>query len=194
MYISANVDDCALIINDFLSQDLFKKINKYQYKTNLTSHKDWQKTLFKDKNNDVTMNQVFSKIDLATVEYKKIKSIDLIFEKFLKILIDCPFIPYQINSKISLHYYEYNKYSGINWHDDGPFTLNYSFYIHDEWDENWGGETLIDTNRGMPLCSTPIPNSLLAIKNGIRHKVNCVIGPKKRKVLQVRGVFFEDNK
>ena len=70
--------------------------------------------------------------------------------------------------------------------------LTYSFYIHKEWDRNWGGETLIDTNRGLPLSVTPNSNSLVAIKNGILHKVCCISGPKKRKVLQLRGVFFKD--
>ena len=27
MYLKANIDDCALIINDFLPNELFKKIN-----------------------------------------------------------------------------------------------------------------------------------------------------------------------
>ncbi len=31
MYIKANIDDCALIINEFLPQELFKKISNYKY-------------------------------------------------------------------------------------------------------------------------------------------------------------------
>jgi len=88
-------------------------------------------------------------------------------------------------------YYEYEKHAGINWHDDGDYTLNYSFYIHPEWDNNWGGETLINTGRGLPLAVTPEPNSLIVIKNKIKHKVCSVTGPKKRKVLQVRGTFYK---
>mgnify|MGYP001486074443 CR=1 FL=1 len=121
----------------------------------------------------------------------EVKSTDKTFEQFFKILFNCPFIPFQENSKIMLSYYEYEKFSGINWHDDGKYTLNYSFYIHDDWDNNWGGETLIDTKRGLPLVSYPYPNTLLAIKNGIQHKVCPVTGPIKRKVLQVRGIFYE---
>ena len=72
------------------------------------------------------------------------------------------------------------------------YTLNYSFYIHDKWDKNWGGETLIDTNRGLPLVVYPYPNTLLAIKNNIQHKVCPVTGPVKRQVLQVRGTFLNE--
>ena len=30
MYIKANIDDCALIINEFLPDELFKKIKNYK--------------------------------------------------------------------------------------------------------------------------------------------------------------------
>jgi Rps23 Pro-64 3,4-dihydroxylase Tpa1-like proline 4-hydroxylase len=63
-------------------------------------------------------------------------------------------------------------------------------YIHDEWNKNWGGETLIDTGRGLPLCASPVSNSLLVIKNNVHHKVCAVTGSKKRKVLQLRGIFY----
>jgi|TARA_E500000318_G_scaffold64339_1_gene59462 Rps23 Pro-64 3,4-dihydroxylase Tpa1-like proline 4-hydroxylase len=190
MYLKANIDDCAIIINDFLSDKLFKKIKHYNYKHNYSSHSDWEKGLYLDKNNFKTMKNVNVQENIAVFENGKIEA-DKTFEQFFKILFNCPFIPFQENSKIMLSYYEYEKFSGINWHDDGKYTLNYSFYIHDDWDNNWGGETLIDTKRGLPLVSYPYPNTLLAIKNGIQHKVCPVTGPIKRKVLQVRGIFYE---
>jgi len=94
-------------------------------------------------------------------------------------------------SSINITQFEYDKFSGINWHNDDGYTINYSFYMHDTWNNNWGGETLIDTNRGLPLVSYPYPNTLLTIKNNIQHKVCPVTGPKKRKVLQIRGIFYE---
>jgi Rps23 Pro-64 3,4-dihydroxylase Tpa1-like proline 4-hydroxylase len=191
MYISANIDNCALIIKDFLPEDFFKEISEYKYKPNLTSYDKWESNLYKDKHNNVTMKKVNTLLNFAVIEQDKIESKSNLFKKFFKILIDCPFIPYQVNSKIALSYYEYNKFSGINWHNDHGYTLNYSFYIHQQWDKDWGGETIIDTKRGLPLSCTPMPNSLLIIKNNISHKVNPVIGPNKRKVLQIRGVFYE---
>jgi Rps23 Pro-64 3,4-dihydroxylase Tpa1-like proline 4-hydroxylase len=191
VYIFANIDDCALIINDFLPLDLFKKISNFKYGESLDSHSQWDECLFKDDKGFVTMKNVKHFNNLSVIENEKIKTIDPIFENFLKIIIECPFIPYQKKSRMACSYYEYDKFSGINWHTDGKYTLNYSFYIHDEWHEDWGGETLINTGRGLPLSNSPTPNSLLIIKNGIRHRVNCVTGPKKRKVIQVRGIFYE---
>lgn len=191
MYIKANIDDCALIINDFLPNKLFEKIKNYNYEHDSSSYSYWSKGLYSDKNNFTTMKKVNVQQNIAVVKNGKIESEEDIFKEFLEILINCPFIPFQINSQIRISYYEYEKFSGINWHDDGQHTLNYSFYIHDNWDKDWGGETLIDTGRGLPLASYPIPNTLLAIKNNILHKVCPVTGPKKRKVLQVRGVFYE---
>jgi hypothetical protein len=205
-----NIDDQALIIKNFLPEELFKKITNFKYNKSKSSHKNWEETLYKDdrkldhtfpgslttpgrskSRQIVTMKEVkFSNI-IASIENGKIKSDNPIFEEFIKILINCPSIPYQVNSRLVIVYYEYEKLSGINWHDDGPYTLNYSFYIHNEWNLDWGGETLIDTGRGLPLASYPHPNFLLAIKNGVKHKVCPVTGPKKRKVLQIRGVFYE---
>ena len=179
MYIYANIDDCALVINDFLSPELFHKISTYNYKTNLSSHEEnvpdpWDETLYKDKDKNITMEKVMQITDLSRIENNKVSAVDPIFEEFFKVLINCPFLPYQKNMTIVLNYYEYSKFSGINWHTDGNHTLNYSFY------------------RGLPLSVTPNPNSLVSIKNGISHKVCCINGPKKRKVLQLRGIFFKD--
>ena len=191
MHIFANVDDCALIINDFLPLNLFKKIVNFKYDAALNSHSEWDKDLFKDNQKTITMKEVKFSNHLGSIEKQEINAVDPIFKDFLKTVIECPFIPFQEKSSLVCSYYEYDKFSGINWHNDSNYTLNYSFYIHDEWNENWGGETLINTGRGLPLSSIPNPNSLLAIKNNVLHKVNCVTGPKKRKVLQVRGVFYE---
>ena len=191
MYIKANIDDCAIIINDFLPNNLFKKISNFNFNLNYDSHKEWQKRLYLDKNNFKTMKKVNVEEDLAVIKKDKVEAKDKVFEDFCQILISCPFIPFKSNSKISINYYEYDKFSGINWHDDGVYTLNYSFYIHDDWDDNWGGETLINTGRGLPLACYPHSNTLLAIKNKVPHKVCPVTGPIKRKVLQIRGVFYE---
>ena len=193
MHVFANIDDSALIINDFLPVDLFKKIVNFKYEAAFDSHSssDWIYSLYRDNEKNVTMKEIKFSKNLGSVEKGKIQTTDPIFEDFLKTIIECPFIPYQKNSSLAFLYYEYDKFSGINWHNDGDISLNYSFYIHDEWNENWGGETVIDTGRGLPLSVSPNPNSLLTIKQGIRHKVNCVAGPKKRKVLQVRGIFYD---
>ena len=177
MYIKANIDDCALLINEFLPEDLFEKIKNYDYKIDdkYNSYSHWSENLFKDSKQNTTMKEVKTSQIIAYIEKGKIETKENIFKELSQVLIDCPFIPYQKNSKISINYYEYNKFSGINWHDDGIYTLNYSFYIHDNWDDN---------------CY-PHSNTLLAIKNKVPHKVCPVTGPIKRKTLQIRGIFYE---
>jgi len=111
MYIYANIDDCALVINDFLSPELFHKISTYNYKTNLSSHEEnvpypWDETLYKDKDKNITMEKVMQITDLSRIENNKVSAVDPIFEEFFKVLINCPFLPYQKNMTIILNYYE----------------------------------------------------------------------------------------
>ena len=197
MKVFANIDDQAIVIEDFLPEDLFKKVSNFDYESDKfrkrTSFDDWDKELYLDSFKNVTMKKV-KLIDenlayLRKGEYSYVK--DDMFKDVLQTVVECPFMPFIENSTINVTYYKYEKYAGINWHDDHVYTLNYSLYIHKEWDRDWGGETLIDTNRGLPLCVTPRPNSLVAIKNNIQHKVCAVTGPEERRVLQIRGVFHE---
>ena len=191
--IYANIDDSALIIKDFLPNNLFKKVANFdydQYDKN-QSYKNWENNLFLDESKNVTMKKVttvdlLSSLDKGKYEYKNI-----IFKDVLDVVKNCQFIPFKDNSSLNISFYEYDKYAGINWHDDNGYTLNYSLYIHEDWDRNWGGETLIDTGRGLPLSVYSQPNALVAIKNNIEHKVCAVTGPKKRRVLQIRGIFYE---
>tara|TARA_R100000231_G_scaffold42213_1_gene36825 strand:- start:963 stop:1574 length:612 start_codon:yes stop_codon:yes gene_type:complete len=192
----ANIDDLALIINEVLPDSLFEKISSYNYDSventlKNISHKDWQETLFKDNYKNKTMEKVKVIHNLAIYENEKYEYVNEIFKQVLDIIINCDWLPFKKKSKLILSYYEYDKYAGINWHDDGKWTLNHSLYIHKEWNKNWGGETLIDTGRGLPLCASPVTNSMVTIKNNVYHKVCAVTGPKKRKVLQIRGIFYE---
>ena len=193
MKIHANIDDCALIINDFLPKDLFKQIANFNYDQydKKESFDNWEKNLFLDEGNNVTMKEVTTINYLSTLDKGKYEFKNEIFKNVLDVVKNCKFMPFQDNSLLYISFYKYNKYAGINWHHDKGYTLNYSLYIHEDWDKNWGGETLIDTGRGLPLSIFSQPNSLVVIKNGIMHKVCAITGPKKRKVLQIRGIFYE---
>jgi Rps23 Pro-64 3,4-dihydroxylase Tpa1-like proline 4-hydroxylase len=192
MILHANIDDLALIIRDFLPEDLYKKVLKYNFNTKdlKSSYGDWHEDLYEDNKKNKTMNYVKTLARLAHYEKGKFEEKNIIFKNVIETIIKCEWLPFQKKSAITLNYYEYDKYSGINWHEDKNHTLNYSLYIHDQWDRNWGGETLIDTGRGLPLAVYPVPNSLVVIKNDVPHKVCPVTGPKKRKVLQTRGWFY----
>ena len=189
-----NIDDKALIIKDFLPTDLFKKINKFDFsKCNKElSKQSWQKSLFTDQYNNVTQENVEKYDDIYIKNLEKEKFDDYLLKEIADIVFLSPHIPTD-RKKIGLiiNYYEYKKYAGINWHNDKSHTLNFSLYIHDLWDENWGGETLIDTGRGLPLVSYPYSNTMLIIKNDVPHRVCPVVVDKKRKVLQGRIRYYE---
>jgi|TARA_Y100000114_G_scaffold98644_1_gene91824 Rps23 Pro-64 3,4-dihydroxylase Tpa1-like proline 4-hydroxylase len=199
MILYANIDDLALIIHEVLPKELFEEVSAFNYaniknKERELSHKNWQEMLHIDGYGNRTMQKVETVNIIARYENGDYDYVDPIFKKVLDIVINCPWIPSKKNARLLLSYYEYNKYAGINWHEDADFTLNHSLYIHKEWDKNWGGETLIDTGRGLPLCTFPVSNSMVTIKNDVPHRVCAVTGPYKRKVLQFRGVFYNDEK
>ena len=189
-----NIDDKALIIKDFLPAELFKKINKFDFSkyNKKLSKKSWQKSLFTDPYNNDTQENVETTSEIYIKNLSKEKCDDHLFKDIADLVFLNPHIPTN-REKIGLaiSYYEYKKYAGINWHKDESHTLNFSLYIHDLWDKNWGGETLIDTGRGLPLVSYPYPNTIVIIKNNIPHRVCPVIVDKKRKVLQGRIRYYE---
>ena len=159
---------------------------------NICKHRRlWHQSLYQDKDKNVTMAKVQMVGPVADLTKGKYEYNHEIFKEVLEVIKNCDLIPFKSNSSITLSYYNYEKYAGINWHDDGEYTLNYSLYIHKNWNRNWGGENLIDTGRGLPLSVEPKPNRLLAIKNKIKHKVCAITGPINREVLQIRGVFYE---
>ena len=198
MKLHANIDDMALIVKDLLPRDLFLQVADFDFtsvkdKKRQDSLIDWPRELYVDDTpqNNRTMESVKTVINLAVCLKGEYEFVDPIFKEVLDIIKSCEYIPFKDNSSLVLNYYEYAKHAGINWHTDQDYTLNYSFYIHKKWDKDWGGETLIDTERGLPLASIPFPNSMCVIKNGIWHRVSPVLGPEKRKVLQIRGRFYE---
>lgn len=91
---------------------------------------------------------------------------------------------------IMVHVYEPG--AEISWHVDYSSIAAYSFYIHDEWRSEWGGQLMVTdaedkhNNNGNVLehrqdvmtpgigqYYEPLPNRLVLIKGGL-HKVNRV--------------------
>lgn len=187
-----NLDNKALIILNFLPEDIFEELQKtkFNYKTEVSTD-FWEKGLFtsNDEKNFTGIEIMTDVCTLKTLQNKKITDNykDILFKKIGELILECPHIPTRKdNMWFNMLYYEYKKGAGINWHDDSDYTLNFSLYIHNEWDPNWGGETLIDTKRGVPLVSMCTPNTLVCIKSGVSHKVCPVTVSKIRKVLQCR--------
>ena len=77
MHIAANIDDCAIIIEDFLEKDYFKKISNFNFSNldTISSHKDWKKNLY-EENNEITMNEVIhSQFNILEYEKGKLKKL-----------------------------------------------------------------------------------------------------------------------
>ena len=114
MHIAANIDDCAIIIDEFLNKDFFKEISSFNYSKlkSHTSHEKWSdKSLFKDDKNNITMKEITQTSNnlLIYKEGKVTHCVDSMFEKIIQVLLNCPFIPYRVTSQIGITYYEYKK-------------------------------------------------------------------------------------
>ena len=86
MYIKANIDDCALIINEFLPDELFKKIKNYDYKLDKknASYSHWDEYLFKDDKQN--SNKVEPHVELSTGVIKSIKT-TLVSGQFFRVWV-----------------------------------------------------------------------------------------------------------
>ena len=201
MKLLGSIDDNATLIGDFFPPHLLQQIHDYDFphmskkiqKKRMSSIL-WDKGLYLDKEGTKTVKDV-KILDLYQYAKHNNKITEDIRDNFFKrigeYILTCPHLPIQQNNILfMMSFYEYKKWSGINWHYDGDWTLNLSVYIHKEWDANGGGETLIETKGGYPLAVSPQPNLLLGIKNGVLHKVSAVLGNNSRQVLQARIRFL----
>mgnify|MGYP003132031340 FL=1 len=193
MHKPLNIDNKALIIDNFLPEEFFIKLLKKEF-LNITINKTWDKALF-EKDNKPLLQRVKSELELynyfhlSTQKKETVK--DPLFKKLFEYVLNCSHFPLRKdNIEFSMEYYEYNKNAGINWHTDGDYSLNFSLYIHKKWDKDWGGETLIDTERGLPLASIPYSNRIVCIKNNVWHKVCPINVDVPRRVIQMRARFL----
>lgn len=76
----------------------------------------------------------------------------------------------------SSSFWIYPPGSGLHYHNDGIYAGSYAFYIHEEWDETWGGELLIrpDNDDLGGQFIIPKPNRLVLIAPNILHSINPV--------------------
>ena len=75
MHISANIDDCAIIIDDFLPVDLFKKISNFNFVTENSSYNEWMEFLFKDENKNLIVEEVTYSKKIAEIIKDQIKTV-----------------------------------------------------------------------------------------------------------------------
>ena len=206
MKLNMLIDDSAVVIDDFLPNDLLKQLADYKYIPNRASHSNWNSTLFgltdsptkKTKSYSACLNEVFINEGLAEVKIFKGKKEeyfkDDIFKRLFNILQTCPFYPFpKDNYYFLMGMYKYQQHSGINWHDDGESSLNFTLYIHPHWHKNWGGEILIEQKDSHPLAIGSDPNRLVCIKNFVQHKVSLTATPTPRHTIQCRLKLINPN-
>lgn len=86
--------------------------------------------------------------------------------------------------------------TGLDWHDDGGrYSGAFSYYAHETWRPQWGGELLIAVGKKMNgEFVLPLPNRLVVLKGGVPHKIARVsssAGSNHR--ASVSGFFAKDS-
>lgn len=173
-------NDNIIVIDNFLPQDIFVELQQEakEHDYNLIPH-----------GADVAYKLNTGEIYKTTRKYWSDNP-----EKFIKFFqhmeqlnpVDC--------DKFSLMVHAYRAGAEIDWHMDYSSLASYSFYVHDTWKPNWGGNLLVaDTstvdkynnngtvfdsndsvlNPGYGTFYSPLPNRLVIIKK-VFHKVERV--------------------
>lgn len=73
----------------------------------------------------------------------------------------------------SAMYYEGHGQSGLNWHTDKAYSASASFYLNDDWDDNYGGYFSFRMEGGDKLATILRPDLGIAVfqKGKINHAV-----------------------
>ena len=152
------------IINNFLDYKLFNELCKLSKSLPILydSNKLWpvglgygniliseQFTTYMDDENDRKLNDS-SGTPVATTHPKPIISFQNILISFLN-------LKNKFRS-ISSTFYDWHN-SNITWHDDGAWFYGITLYLNEHWNENWGGELLLEDNTFVK----PEPNRLVII-------------------------------
>lgn len=116
------------------------------------------------------------------------------FEKFFERMLELN-LP---TEEFSMMVHVYQPGAELTWHNDGHLPGAYTFYIHDDWESNWGGELMISDpvktevpsrgvldhrqdvlDPGMGRYVMPIPNRLVIMEGNEIHKVARAIRTRK---------------
>lgn len=63
----------------------------------------------------------------------------------------------------------YGRGGGMDWHGDERFVGTFVLYVHEAWEEDWGGELAFESPSARRVL--PAPNRCVFIRSGIRHAV-----------------------
>tara|TARA_B100000287_G_scaffold127705_1_gene119751 strand:- start:11494 stop:12102 length:609 start_codon:yes stop_codon:yes gene_type:complete len=155
------------VIDNFLEKDKFKEIQKLELEVEYVSRKKawpdnlWQKDGIEAKDMGVQFDAFF---------YGR-HNVSPILHLQDEILSE---IDIKMNDKVFVQsQFLYFDKSSILWHNDECYDYGISYYIHEEWEDDWGGELLLDDGQWI----APKPNRLVILdhtKGPIWHKTTAV--------------------
>ena len=155
-----------LIVEDFLNDNLYNELYNFakNYSEGYRSSRYagfWQEDLYKGNGVEtkdvlVSNNFVYGNDTIPTC-----------FKKFQNKIINTLIHPYDGSLRMTSSIYNWKK-SSIFWHSDSRYYVGCSYYLHKEWDKNWGGELLLEDS----TFHHPKPNSIVFIYPPYYHKTN----------------------
>jgi len=165
------------VIDNFLPNDIFKKLQDE------AKQQSYERIPLGD---DVAYKLDTGNIYKTTRKYwaSNPKVFKDFFQEMSKVILP--------TQEFSLMVHIYEPGAEISWHRDYSSIASYSYYLHDEWRSEWGGQlfttdsedivsnngTVFDHRQdvmtpGIGKYYEPLPNRLVIIKGGL-HKVNRV--------------------
>ena len=183
------------IIDNFLNESDFKILQKWAFSQMTTKNQNWSNYLLSDDTNSVSITQplVYDFISSET----KIKKVQKLFRKKIEDFLNLNTDKYELTpntgniTEFNSYIYRYKYGSGILMHKDSDGKslgkrYGISFYLNDEWKDNWGGELFIykggydDSNKDSGgICNDCTVDKILkpkrnrlVIVDGYWHKVN----------------------
>ena len=181
-----------IVVDNFLESDKFFEIRNLYDNTSLhNSNTYFNKNLYSQKSwpyidEDVVVDNVFTSDgwkydDIYKEDYPQcIRH----FQEELITFLDVPNTTYIVSK-----FHEMKNNSSILWHNDSNWKYGITYYLNDMWDNNWGGELLLNDGENIPNgygeWISPSPNRIVFVKAPLYHRTTPQsIKNKKRKSLQ----------
>ncbi len=177
------------VLDNFLSEEQFKNIQRWGLQRKLDDHRDWPRYLIKNDGVDINKPMTFEGFNYMNKAGSEI--LEQLQEKIIEYLNDnvdkYKLVPSNGNlTDFVSDIYRYRKGDGILLHRDSDGVETYgkrygiSFYLNDEWNPNWGGESLIYKTYGKNKYHNNIPKDLYSISSII---------PKRNRLVIIDGLW-----
>ena len=181
-----------IVVDNFLEFDKFHEIrNLYDNTLLYNSEKKFNKNLYNQKswpyiNETVEVDNVFIS-DSWKYDNRNDKKYPKCIKDFQEEIIN--FLDVPDTTYIASKFHEMKNNSSILWHTDHTWRYGITYYLNDVWDNNWGGELLLDNGKnilgGYGEWISPKPNRIVFINAPLYHRTTPQsIKNKKRKSLQ----------